>query len=85
VNLLIGHINDVNWDREAFKSLAIDEKTKTLIKALVTTKITAGKSTDLISGKGNGLILLLHGYINIPIRCLRAINTLLVDRVLERL
>jgi hypothetical protein len=74
VNLLIGHTNNVNWDMEAFKSLAVDEETKKLIKALVTTKITAGKSMDLISGKGNGLILLLHGYIKFPMRCLRLLT-----------
>jgi SpoVK/Ycf46/Vps4 family AAA+-type ATPase len=38
-----------------------DRKTKELITALVSKQISAAKSTDVIAGKGNGLILLLHG------------------------
>ncbi|KAH8662869.1 hypothetical protein BGZ60DRAFT_506493 [Tricladium varicosporioides] len=41
-------------------SLVLDNKTKGLIEALVSNQLEADKSTDLISGKGNGLILLLH-------------------------
>lgn len=42
-----------------------DDNTKELIIALVTNKIEAEKSTDLMAGKGNGLIILLHGYVDI--------------------
>jgi len=49
------------WNKEAFKSLVLDRKTKGLIEALISNQLEAEKSTDLISGKGNGLILLLHG------------------------
>jgi SpoVK/Ycf46/Vps4 family AAA+-type ATPase len=39
----------------------MDRKTKGLIEALISNQLDAEKSTDLISGKGNRLILLLHG------------------------
>lgn len=41
--------------------MVIKEKTKQLIHALISNHIEAQKSTDLISGKGNGLVMLLHG------------------------
>jgi SpoVK/Ycf46/Vps4 family AAA+-type ATPase len=61
VNLLVEYTSSVSWNKEAFDTLAVDDETKTLIRALVTNKIAAEKSTDLMSGKGNGLIVLLHG------------------------
>lgn len=61
VDLQVDRIGDVVWNDEAFKSLVIKEKTKQLIQALVSNHIEAEKSTDLISGKGNGLVMLLHG------------------------
>ncbi|KAL6694520.1 AAA family ATPase [Trichoderma pleuroticola] len=51
----------VSWNTQAFESLVLKGKTKRLIQALISNQIEAEKSTDLISGKGNGLILLLHG------------------------
>ncbi|KAI8295937.1 AAA family ATPase [Colletotrichum sp. SAR 10_98] len=39
----------------------IDEETKELVQAVVTTKLRADQNTDLIVGKGNGLFILLHG------------------------
>ena len=54
-------ISDVLWNREAFQTLVIDYKTKDLIRALVSKQLAAERSTDLIAGKGNGLIMLLHG------------------------
>lgn len=54
-------IFNVKWNEEAFQSLVIDHKARDLITALVTNHIAAEKGTDLIMGKGNGLILLLHG------------------------
>lgn len=61
VDLQVDRIGDVVWNDEAFKSLVIKEKTKQLIQALISNHIEADKSTDLISGKGNGLVMLLHG------------------------
>lgn len=61
VDIQADRITEVSWNKEAFKSLVVDRKTKDLIQALVSNQLAAEKSTDLISGKGNGLILLLHG------------------------
>jgi SpoVK/Ycf46/Vps4 family AAA+-type ATPase len=61
VSLLVEHTSRVPWNNEAFDTLVVDPETKELIMALVTNKIEASKSTDLMSGKGNGLIVLLHG------------------------
>jgi len=61
VDLRVDCLSEVVWNKEAFKSLVLDNKTKNLIQALISNQLEAEKSTDLISGKGNGLILLLHG------------------------
>lgn len=60
-DLAVDHIHDVQWNREAFQSLVIEPKAKDFIEALVVSQLESEKSTDLISGKGNGLILLFHG------------------------
>lgn len=60
-DLEVDRISGVNWNVEAFESLVIERKARNLILALVSNQIAAEKSTDLIAGKGNGLILLLHG------------------------
>ena len=52
---------NVAWNKRAFEVLAIDEETKDLLRACVTCKLEADRSTDPIEGKGNGLIILLHG------------------------
>ncbi|KAI1466490.1 uncharacterized protein F4812DRAFT_465752 [Daldinia caldariorum] len=61
VDLKVDNIGDVVWNEIAFERLVPEEKTKSLIRALVSEQIETTKSTDLISGKGNGLIMLLHG------------------------
>ena len=61
LDLDIDKMYPVAWNRKAFDSLVLDRKTKELITALVSKQISAAKSTDVVSGKGNGLILLLHG------------------------
>jgi hypothetical protein len=63
VDLEVDRIVDISWNTAAFESLVTDEGTKELILALVTNQLAAEKATDLIGGKGNGLIMLLHGYI----------------------
>lgn len=60
-DLLAERINQVNWNKEAFKKVVIDEKAKDLIRALVNNQLASEVNTDLIEGKGNGLIMLLHG------------------------
>ncbi|RWA10147.1 hypothetical protein EKO27_g4984 [Xylaria grammica] len=59
--LAIDHVSDVDWDDKAFDNLVIDPDSKDVIQALVTNKIQNSISTDLVRGKGSGLILLLHG------------------------
>lgn len=59
--LQIYNTSPINWDTQAFDYLVVDETSKLLIQALVTNKIAAEKGTDVMSGKGNGLIVLLHG------------------------
>ncbi|EPE33628.1 P-loop containing nucleoside triphosphate hydrolase [Glarea lozoyensis ATCC 20868] len=61
LTLPVDHLSDVKWNKQAFDSLVVDAETKTLITAMVTNQIDAEKNTDLISDKGNGLIVLLHG------------------------
>lgn len=61
VDLHADWLSEVVWDKKAFKKLVLAQKKKDLIEALIVNQISAEKSTDLISGKGNGLILLLHG------------------------
>lgn len=63
LDLNVDQIGPVVWNDKAFESLVLDKdrKTKELITALVSKQISSSKSTDVIAGKGNGLILLLHG------------------------
>ncbi|PQE03869.1 hypothetical protein CJF30_00006594 [Rutstroemia sp. NJR-2017a BBW] len=60
-NLDVSRIIPVRWDRELFDSLILEQSAKELIFALVTNQINTKKATDLRGGKGNGLIILLHG------------------------
>lgn len=59
--LYVSRMTPVQWNVDAFERLVVDDKKKKLIQALVTTQIAAEESTDLMSGKGNGLFILLHG------------------------
>jgi SpoVK/Ycf46/Vps4 family AAA+-type ATPase len=61
VDLIVDRISDVKWNKQAFRSLVIDQGTKELVQALVTNQLAEEQGTDLIDGKGNGLIMLLHG------------------------
>ncbi|KAK4870872.1 hypothetical protein LT330_000109 [Penicillium expansum] len=60
-DLSVDRISPIEWNKDAFESLAIDSKSRDLIEALVTNHIELEYSADLIAGKGNGLVLLLHG------------------------
>ena len=59
--LEVARISEVSWNKEAFESLVVEPTTKILIKALVMHQLEKEKGTDLIAGKGQGLIVLLHG------------------------
>jgi SpoVK/Ycf46/Vps4 family AAA+-type ATPase len=63
-HLLVKHISDVQWDKGIFEDrLVLSEDKKELIRALIT--VRAGKQsairTEFMGGKGDGLIILLHG------------------------
>ena len=58
--LLVEHIKDIDWNEGAFDRLVLQHSKKELIKALVTVHTISAKSTDIIEGKGNALIMLLH-------------------------
>ncbi|KAI0534775.1 hypothetical protein GGR58DRAFT_43234 [Xylaria digitata] len=63
-DLIADRVRDVNWNKEAFQKIVMNRKAKDLIQALVSNQLAAETntfSTDLIEGKGNGLILLMHG------------------------
>lgn len=60
-DLDVDRISPVKWNKESFDTLVMHEKSKDLIQALVVKQVAVEKSTDVIAGKGNGLILLLHG------------------------
>jgi hypothetical protein len=66
VELEVAHMHDVEWNNQAFEDLVIDEETKEIVKAVVTTQLDGEENTDLIRGKGNGLFILLHGYALFP-------------------
>ncbi|KAK1142927.1 hypothetical protein N8T08_007168 [Aspergillus melleus] len=59
--LLVEHIRDINWNESAFDRLVLSHGKKNLIKALVTAHTQSARSTDIIEGKGNGLVMLFHG------------------------
>jgi SpoVK/Ycf46/Vps4 family AAA+-type ATPase len=61
VDVQVENLTDVSWNTKAFENLVTDPETKDLIEALVKNQLDAEKATDLIDGKGNGLIILLHG------------------------
>ncbi|KAF5693478.1 AAA family ATPase [Fusarium globosum] len=60
-DLQIDLIQKVLWNKQAFRHLVIDPEIKDIIQALVSSKLETDQTTDLIQGKGNGLIILLHG------------------------
>ncbi|CAO2649162.1 Nn.00g101110.m01.CDS01 [Neocucurbitaria sp. VM-36] len=71
ISLFVDCIHPISWNKRAYDRLVLPAQTKELIRALVTVLIsqrgvkqglgTEGKRIDIISGKGNGLIMLLHG------------------------
>ncbi|KAM0228529.1 hypothetical protein ACHAP5_011918 [Fusarium lateritium] len=62
VLLAVDKIQPVKWNKKAFDRLVLDPKTKEMIYALVDVQTSKDKKMDdIITGKGNGLIILLHG------------------------
>ncbi|KAK4206269.1 Fidgetin-like protein 1 [Rhypophila decipiens] len=60
-SLLVKHMHPVRWNKRAFEQLVLDNQKKELIEAMVTIHMNSNMSTDVIEGKGKGLIILLHG------------------------
>jgi SpoVK/Ycf46/Vps4 family AAA+-type ATPase len=71
IKLFVDCVQPVSWNKKAYERLVLPPQTKDLVRALVTVRSSqrgvkqglgvAGKRTDITSGKGNGLIMLLHG------------------------
>ncbi|MCJ1240999.1 hypothetical protein MMC14_009003 [Varicellaria rhodocarpa] len=69
--IFVDCIQRISWNKKAFERLVLPPQTKDLVRALVSVREpqrgvkqglgVAGKRTDITSGKGNGLIMLLHG------------------------
>ncbi|KAK4445387.1 P-loop containing nucleoside triphosphate hydrolase protein [Podospora aff. communis PSN243] len=59
--LLVENIQQINWNKAAFDRLVLDPDKKSLITAMVKEHVLSDVSADVIEGKGNGLIILLHG------------------------
>ncbi|GAW24657.1 hypothetical protein ANO14919_142480 [Xylariales sp. No.14919] len=59
--LLVEHIHDIQWNKKAFDRLVLAKEKKRVITAIVKEHVLMDTSTDVIEGKGNGLIILLHG------------------------
>ncbi|KAH4220692.1 hypothetical protein HBI24_152420 [Parastagonospora nodorum] len=62
--LLVKHIHDIQWNKTAFNHrLVLKEEKKELIRALISVHIGQKQTvkTDFMDGKGEGLIILLHG------------------------
>lgn len=59
--LAVKHIKPVTWNKAAFERLVLKQDKKDLVQAVVMNHLEAGKMADAIEGKGNGLVILLHG------------------------
>ncbi|KIV80909.1 hypothetical protein PV11_08375 [Exophiala sideris] len=59
----VSAISEVVYNDEAFDSLVLPENQKSLVKALVSSHAFQGHKSidDIISGKGRGLVAVLHG------------------------
>ncbi|KAJ9633992.1 hypothetical protein H2204_006539 [Knufia peltigerae] len=57
----VAYIEKIKFNKEAFRRLHLESDKKDLIQALVTVHTSLSKTADIIEGKGNGLIVLLHG------------------------
>jgi SpoVK/Ycf46/Vps4 family AAA+-type ATPase len=61
--LLVEHFCKISWNQAVFKHrLVLEPRKKRLLKALVSIHLTKSRlQTDFLEGKGEGLIMLLHG------------------------
>lgn len=63
VELSVSGIKEISWNESAYESLVLEPKTKDIVRALVEShKYHAAESIDdVIQGKGQGLVFVLHG------------------------
>ncbi|KAJ4297912.1 hypothetical protein N0V90_005811 [Kalmusia sp. IMI 367209] len=71
IPLPVSKITPIRWNKQPFEDLVLSEETKRLVRAMVTVRASSIKMKreqqrlragfDIISGKGNGLIMLFHG------------------------
>ncbi len=60
-SLQVDYIRPATWNKKAFERLVLRPDKKKLIEALVKIHLDNNHATDVIEGKGAGLIILLHG------------------------
>ncbi|EIM84116.1 P-loop containing nucleoside triphosphate hydrolase protein [Stereum hirsutum FP-91666 SS1] len=65
MTFIVTELKDVVFDEDAWEHLVLEQKTKDLIRALVEVSRNSNSNkkiiSDVISGKGGGLISVLHG------------------------
>lgn len=54
-------LTTIEFDDEAYDRLVLPKDKKTLVRALVAQNQTTTAFSDVITGKGGGVIFLLHG------------------------
>ncbi|KAI0178638.1 hypothetical protein GGR52DRAFT_264721 [Hypoxylon sp. FL1284] len=55
-------VDDIQWNKKAYDNLQMDHRQKESVRRLVSThRISPAGFDDFISGKGRGLVFLLHG------------------------
>jgi hypothetical protein len=57
----VDRIMEFEYDKRAYRSLALDERQKSMLVSLVKAHSEGLDFDDLIKGKGKGMIFLLHG------------------------
>ncbi|CAE6449296.1 unnamed protein product [Rhizoctonia solani] len=62
-NILVTNLSEIAFDELAFDQLVLKQEYKKMIKALVETHSGGGDglAKDLVSGKGGGMVMVLHG------------------------
>jgi SpoVK/Ycf46/Vps4 family AAA+-type ATPase len=62
ISIYIEQMSEVVWNKKAFDLLVLEEETKILLRALIDVRMSKAKTfDDIVAGKGNGLVMLLHG------------------------
>jgi SpoVK/Ycf46/Vps4 family AAA+-type ATPase len=59
--LLASNIMILEWNKEAFKELALPDETKSMLLALISTDSQSEVNKDIVAGKRRGQVFLFHG------------------------